>query len=177
MACSGNPLEQCGAGGRLNLYWSGATPPPPPSTAAKIGNWSSLGCYTDNILGLGRTLTVGTAVTNNSNEVCTAACFKAGYHLSGTEFSEYRAVQLTGHGLDCGDSIANGGVPAAASDCNMLCAGSSEEFCGGPNRLNVYNYTGTDLPVHPPGGGNGPTAVFPVTSGLPGNFSYAGCYV
>ncbi|KAG6885800.1 hypothetical protein C0993_009560 [Termitomyces sp. T159_Od127] len=59
----------------------------------------------------------------------------------------------------------------------MLCAGSSEEFCGGPNRLNVYNYTGTDLPVHPPGGGDGPTTVFPVTSGLPGNFSYVGCYV
>lgn len=86
-------------------------------------------------------------------------------------------VQLTVHGLDCGDAFANGGVPAAASDCNMLCAGNSEEFCGGPNRLNVYNYTGTDLPAHAPGGGNGPTNVFPVTSPLPGSFSYAGCYV
>ncbi|KAG6890187.1 hypothetical protein C0995_010892 [Termitomyces sp. Mi166 len=176
MACSGNPLEQCGAGGRLNLYWSGAAPPPLPSTAAKIGNWSSLGCYADNVAGTGRTLTVGMAVTNNSNEVCTAACFKAGYPLSGTEYT--KAVQLIVHGLDCGNAIANGGVPAAASDCNMLCAGNSQEFCGGPNRLNVYNYTGTDLPAQTPGnGGNGPTTVSPVTSGLPGNFSYAGCYV
>ncbi|KAG5352852.1 hypothetical protein C0989_012606 [Termitomyces sp. Mn162] len=175
MACSGNPLEQCGAGGRLNLYWSGIPPPPPPSTAAKIGNWSSLGCYKDNVAGLGRSLTVGMAVTNNSNEVCTAACFEAGYPLSGTEFTDL-AVQLIVHGLDCGNTIANGGVPAAASDCNMLCAGNTEEFCGGPNRLNVYNYTGTDLPLQNPGNGNS-GSVFPVTSGLSGNFSYAGCYV
>ncbi|KNZ82368.1 WSC domain-containing protein 2, partial [Termitomyces sp. J132] len=175
MACSGNPLEQCGAGGRLNLYWSGIPPPPPPSTAPKIGNWSSLGCYKDNVAGLGRSLTVGMAVTNNSNEVCTAACFEAGYPLSGTEFTDL-AVQLIVHGLDCGNTIANGGVPAAASDCNMLCAGNTEEFCGGPNRLNVYNYTGTDLPLQNPGNGNS-GSVFPVTSGLSGNFSYAGCYV
>jgi hypothetical protein len=27
----------------------------------------------------------------------------------------------------------------------MVCSGNSGEFCGGPNRLNVYNYTGTGL--------------------------------
>ncbi|KAG6919683.1 hypothetical protein DXG01_002626 [Tephrocybe rancida] len=61
----------------------------------------------------------------------------------------------------------------------MLCAGNPQEFCGGPNRLNVYNYTGTNLPPQLPGGGGGGggTPVFPVTSVLPGNFTYAGCYV
>ncbi|KAG6836636.1 hypothetical protein H0H93_005663 [Arthromyces matolae] len=180
MGCSGSPAEECGAGGRLNLYWSGAVPPPPPNTSTKIGNWTSLGCYTDNVAGLGRSLAVGMQVVNNTNEVCTTACFNAGYPLSGTEYSE---AWLIIHGLDCGNTIANGGVAAAAADCSMLCLGNSEEFCGGPNRLNVYNYTGTNLPPQNPGnggnnGGNGgPTTVFPVTSGLPGNFSYAGCYV
>ncbi|KAG6919682.1 hypothetical protein DXG01_002625 [Tephrocybe rancida] len=88
MPCSGNALEQCGAGGRLNLYWSGKQPPPPPTTAPKIGNWTSLGCYTDNVAGKGRTLTVGTAVVgDNTQAKCTTACFNAGYPLSGSEFS------------------------------------------------------------------------------------------
>ncbi|TFY75770.1 hypothetical protein EWM64_g8241 [Hericium alpestre] len=64
----------------------------------------------------------------------------------------------------------------------MVCSGNSSEFCGGPNRLNVYNYTGTDLPpVSNPGGGGGGggggTPVFPVTSGLPGTWNYSACYV
>ena len=74
----------------------------------------------------------------------------------------------------------------------MPCIGNSSEFCGGPNRLNLYNYTGTDLPG---GGGAGtptptqaptqapapaPTGtgtVSPVTSGLPTPWTYAACYV
>lgn len=40
---------------------------------------------------------------------------------------------------DCGNTIANGGAPAA-SGCNMLCNGNQTEFCGGGDRLNVYNY-------------------------------------
>lgn len=46
MPCAGNAAEVCGAGLRLNLFWSGQTPPAPPSIPATIGNWTSLGCYT-----------------------------------------------------------------------------------------------------------------------------------
>jgi len=62
----------------------------------------------------------------------------------------------------------------------MLCAGNSSEFCGGPNRLNMYNYTGTDLPTTGGGGGGGAggtTTVFPVLSGLPTNWAYNACWV
>ena len=58
----------------------------------------------------------------------------------------------------------------------MLCSGNNLEYCGGPNRLTVYNYTGTDLP----GGGGGPPpsgGPFPVTSGLPPNWTYDACWV
>ena len=65
----------------------------------------------------------------------------------------------------------NGGAPAAASDCNMVCAGNSSEFCGGPNRLNVYNNTGTA-----PGSG-GPGGIGPVLTGLPTTWSYNACWV
>ncbi|KAL0947951.1 hypothetical protein HGRIS_010580 [Hohenbuehelia grisea] len=171
--CSGNKLESCGAGGRLNLYWSGKTPPPPPVIAPSVGNWSSLGCYSDD--GAARTLTVGMgAADTNSVQTCTQTCFNAGYPLSGAEFARE---------CYCGTSFANGGKPTPAADCNMVCAGNSSEFCGGPARLNVYNYTGTDLPpitVNPPGGGGGGgnnAPVFPVTSGLPGTWNYSACYV
>lgn len=39
----------------------------------------------------------------------------------------------------CGNTVANGGMPAT-SGCNMLCAGNRTEYCGGPNRLNLYEF-------------------------------------
>ena len=56
----------------------------------------------------------------------------------------------------------------------MVCAGNSSEFCGGPNRLNVYNYTGT---LSTNGGGDLAAGVAPVLSGLPGTWSYNACWV
>jgi hypothetical protein len=44
--CTGDSSEICGAGNRLNMYWSGATPPPPPEVVPSVGLWESLGCYT-----------------------------------------------------------------------------------------------------------------------------------
>jgi hypothetical protein len=45
MPCKGNSSETCGAGNRLNVFWSGAAPPPSPVTLASTGNWTSMGCY------------------------------------------------------------------------------------------------------------------------------------
>ncbi|KAH6905304.1 copper radical oxidase [Coprinopsis sp. MPI-PUGE-AT-0042] len=152
MRCSGDIAQPCGGPGRLNLFWSGATPPPPPSTAPQIGDWESLGCYSDNVGGV-RTLANGVA-----------ACFNAGYPLAGSEYANE---------CFCGRNLAAGGAVTPAADCSMTCAGNSSEFCGGPNRLNVYNYTGTALPP----GGVAPGAPLPVTSGLPTNWTYGGCFV
>ena len=60
----------------------------------------------------------------------------------------------------------------------MTCAGNSSEYCGGPNRLNLYNYTaplGTTSGGGGGGGGSGGPS--PVTTGLPGTWTYAACYV
>lgn len=57
----------------------------------------------------------------------------------------------------------------------MLCSGNSLEFCGGPNRLTVYNYTGTGLPGS--GGGGGGVGPAPVKSGLPTNWTYNACWL
>lgn len=170
MPCSGSSRELCGAGNRLNVFWSGKTPPPPPSIPAKVGNWTSLGCYSD---GGPRTLTHGMAMANPTTiEECTSACFKAGYRFAGTEFAAE---------CYCDTTISNGGAPTPISDCNMPCNGNSSQYCGGPNRLTLYNYTGTDLPpITAPGGGGGGgggNSVSPISSGLPGTWKYAACYV
>ena len=52
---------------------------------------------------------------------------------------------------DCGNTFSNGGAPAAAGDCTMVCSGKGSEICGGPNRLNVYSTSSTTTP--PPSGG------------------------
>jgi hypothetical protein len=87
--------------------------------------------------------------------------------------------------IDC-DSVLNAAATKADdADCNMACNGNSSEFCGGPNRLNLYNYTGTDLPTNPGDGGGGGggdgggtgTPVFPVLTGLPTGWAYNACWV
>ncbi|KAJ3556376.1 hypothetical protein NM688_g2060 [Phlebia brevispora] len=166
--CVGNSSEICGAGSRLSVYWNGLPPPPPPATVPSVGQWESLGCYNDSTAA--RTLTFG-ANTDGAVDIesCTDACFNAGYPIAGAEFADQ---------CFCGLDFSNGGAPAALTDCNMPCAGNGSEFCGGPNRLNVYNFTGT-LPhgpvTNPPPPGQSP--VFPVTSGLPSTWAYAGCWV
>lgn len=170
IACGGDATEICGGEFALSLLWNGV-PPPDPVTVPAVGNWVSLGCYSDNVDG--RALTAGPMVLDapNTIEVCTQKCFDSGFPFSGTEFAGE---------CYCGNEIGNGGAPAAATDCNMVCTGNPLEFCGGPNRLNVYNYTGDDLPTQPgggDGGGNTPPPPEPVTSGLPTTWAYQACFV
>ncbi|KAH9958446.1 copper radical oxidase [Russula dissimulans] len=152
--CTGDAYEDCGAGNRLNLYKSDATPPPPPPIIApSYGPWVSLGCYSDNTAT--RTLTVRTGVqggaSNNSVQSCADVCFASGYPLAGVEYSRE---------CYCGSRISNGGAPTPAGDCSMVCSGNSSEFCGGRYRLNLYNYTGTNL-----------------LANLPSGWSYNACWV
>lgn len=57
--------------------------------------------------------------------------------------------------LGCGNAIVNGGSPApdGSAGCNMACNGNSAEICGGPNRLDVYQYSSSGS------GGGGSTGV------------------
>jgi len=89
----------------------------------------------------------------------------------------------------CGHAILNGGAPVPSEDCNMVCNGNPNELCGGPNRLNVYNYTGSALPdtISPPDDGNGgddgggpppnPGATPQPGANLTEPWTYGGCWV
>lgn len=103
----------------------------------------------------GRTLPNPVAVPSNTIETCTAACYSAGYSLAGVEYSAE---------CWCGNLIGAGGVPAPASDCNMLCSGNNLESCGGPNRLNVYQNT------------NAPPTTAPSSPSTVGLWKSLGCY-
>ena len=87
----------------------------------------------------GRTLPFPVGVSSNTIESCTSACRNAGYNLAGTEY----AAECW-----CGYTIQAGGAPAPATECNMLCSGDNSQYCGGPNRLNLYK--DTDSTVTPP---------------------------
>lgn len=61
----------------------------------------------------------------------------------------------------------------------MLCNGNSSEFCGGPNRLDMYQSSGAPPPT------SSTTSTTQTTStsasstvtGLPSGWSYKGCYI
>ncbi|KAJ3775846.1 hypothetical protein FB446DRAFT_723514 [Lentinula raphanica] len=169
--CAGNGQEVCGAANRLNVFNSGKTPPPPPITVPSVGNWTSLGCYSDGINGQ-RTLTVGVNLNTPATvEECTASCFAAGYQYAGTEFADQCCEY---------DLLNRNAFGRSLTKYFQVCSGNASEFCGGPNRLNMYNYTGDNLPpISTPGGGGGGEGapVFPVTSGLPTPWKYVACYV
>lgn len=64
-------------------------------------------------------------------ESCQAFCLAKNYPLAGLEYS---AECYCGMTLSSGSAVGNTG-------CTMKCSGNSTEYCGGPNRLSVYNNT------------------------------------
>ncbi|KAI9840491.1 MAG: hypothetical protein M1838_004047 [Thelocarpon superellum] len=167
MACAGAATEQCGGPNRLNLFWSGATPPPAPTVNPGPAGWTSLGCYAEGANG--RALTTGETTTGGSGALtvalCTSACKASGFILAGVEYSGE---------CYCGNSFQNGAAPAT-SGCDMLCNGNSSEYCGGASRLNAYSLNGAATTT---GSGTGPTTTPSGPAIVPtiGAYKFLGCY-
>lgn len=182
-ACSGDATQDCGgAGGYLSLYYdatqytpgSEATTPTQttggPQTVNNTGNYNFIGCYSEATAGRALSGKAPAIPADGTTiESCQQSC--QGYQFFGTEFSNE---------CYCGNTINAGSVKQASSDpgtngCSMLCGGNQTEYCGGPNRINMYQLNGS-LPI--------PTAnpEPPITPGSPsvvqeaGNFGYIGCY-
>ncbi len=142
MACGGDHNEICGAGNRLSIYLKdGYSVPAAPQHVPKVHGFAWAGCYREG--NNTRALSGATKVdyTNMSVEICAEFCIGNSLLLMGVEY---------GGECYCG-SVAQwattGSVLASTSDCNMLCAGNASEYCGGPNRLDLYGV--------PAGGGMG----------------------
>ncbi|KAI5923224.1 hypothetical protein F4810DRAFT_211741 [Camillea tinctor] len=128
MGCSGNQTEACGGPSRLTLFHNPYNTGPQPNVG--IANWTHIGCYTEGTGGRALTYGAGVASAQMNAANCTSACRAAGFILAGTEY---------GGECYCGNTIANGATPAD-DGCDMTCNGNQTEVCGGPNRLNVYDY-------------------------------------
>lgn len=121
-ACPGNTLQSCGAGYRLNLYKKpGSTPTTPEHP---VTGFQYLSCWKDTV-GVrslpGKTYTSG----DMTPQSCGAFC--AGFEYFGVEY----AVECF-----CGNTLLS--TVAPESECSKFCSGDVNQFCGGSNRLNVY---------------------------------------
>jgi hypothetical protein len=78
----------------------------------------------------------------------------------------------------CGNSLNAGSVLANTGDCSMTCDGNALEYCGGPNRLDLY--TGAASTPTTTAGGGSPTtttaASGPSHVAKVGAYTWAGCY-
>ncbi|KAI8811928.1 WSC domain-containing protein, partial [Cladochytrium replicatum] len=123
--CGGNSNQMCGGYDRISLYTSTTPPPPTYGVSSPPSNWKVAGCYSDQILW--RTLTAKYTSGSMTVEKCSDNC--KGYKFFGVEY---------GNECYCGDTLSNGGTSMDASGCNMKCSGNSGQFCGGSNRLGLY---------------------------------------
>ena len=175
MTCSGDSSQICGGPSRLSFY---TLTPTGPQTVQKASGFAYQGCYSEatNTRALSAKQTAASTMTV---EICAAFC--TGYTFMGVEYSQE---------CFCGNTIGSGSVNAG-SGCSMLCGGSSSEYCGGSNRLNLYQANATA--ITPTSSSSSSTAtvtsttVASTTSAtstptpviVPGNtnFTYAHCYI
>ncbi|KAK3308814.1 uncharacterized protein B0T15DRAFT_411620 [Chaetomium strumarium] len=166
MVCAGDATEYCGAGNRLELYrltsvssttspssseataTTSASPTTATTTTATIARkptvspYTHVGCWTEGSNARALDAKAYTSGDNMTLENCAAFC--AGYKYFGAEYSAE---------CYCGNSLAPSSANASSLDeCSMPCSGNPYEYCGGPNRLELYstdNYTAPSGPSQP----------------------------
>ena len=128
MECPGTSSQVCGDVDRLTVYKKDtdeAPPPGPPANPQEVGAFKYQSCWTDAV-GTRALSAKDERSTEMTIERCSAFC--DGYAFFGVEYADE---------CYCGNELA-GGQSSAESDCNMRCSGEPLQWCGGPNRLNLY---------------------------------------
>ncbi|RDL33881.1 WSC containing protein [Venustampulla echinocandica] len=135
MPCGGSATEICGAGNRLSVYSTTPAAPAAPVHVPAAGGYTRTGCYTE---GNGTRALSGAEEVNYATmtvEICAAFCATGSFQVMGVEYGgECYCGSLT-------QFSASGSVVAPDSECSMLCAGNSTEYCGAGNRLDLYQTT------------------------------------
>ncbi|KAI1621836.1 WSC domain-containing protein [Exophiala viscosa] len=135
MTCAGNTSEICGGSNALSLFQNKLYEQPGnPSTVnitGKSAQFGYLGCYTEGTSGraLGGSSSYSTTSSSMTVELCVAACYARGYDYAGVEYSDE---------CYCNNIGITNGATTASSGCSMICDGNVAEYCGGSNRVNVY---------------------------------------
>lgn len=168
--CSGNPADQCGGSGDyISVYYdpNKYNPAATPKTVQKAGKYNFVGCYSEVP---GRALRDQMPVapaTGFSIRTCQKAC--QGYTYFGLEY---------GQECFCSNSIASCSAKQLNSDpaingCSMSCAGNATQYCGGSNRIQLYQH----MNRAPAFSSCEPeTASRPTYQQTSGHYRYIGCF-
>ncbi|KAL2130999.1 hypothetical protein VTI74DRAFT_5681 [Chaetomium olivicolor] len=177
MVCAGNAFEYCGAGNRLELYRLASAPtsaepsdittttttPAPTGTLSRtptVFPFTFAGCWTE-ATGA-RALDAKTYASGDAMTLESCATFCAGYKYFATEYSAE---------CYCGNTLHPTSAEAASVDeCSMTCSGNPLQYCGGPNRLELYV---NDAVAAPSGGGSQPQPTQPAT--VAGGWTFYKC--
>ncbi|KAK6519705.1 hypothetical protein TWF506_000005 [Arthrobotrys conoides] len=133
--CSGDNSQNCGGGNRLSLYLNSGyeepEPPEPPKFNEGSDPWSLVGCHSDSIS--------NRAFPNSetSSTMTVAKCLELALGF------KYAAVQ-GGSACYWGDELTSSAVDS--NQCNTVCAGESDEICGGTQRNLIYENTDFEVP-------------------------------
>ncbi|KAG7287091.1 hypothetical protein NEMBOFW57_006596 [Staphylotrichum longicolle] len=135
MKCGGHRCQTCGEADRLTVFWTGH------ETNVKnletVGGFRYQSCWTDDAKA--RSLT-GSEHPRSDMTVEKCAGFCGGFKYFGVE---------SGGECYCGNDL--GGAAGPEAECSELCAGNPAEWCGGPDRLNLYvaveSSTSSELPA------------------------------
>jgi len=123
MKCTGDDSAKCGGPNRLNVYHA-TTGTAVGSNLETVGEFRYASCWTDDVND--RSLTAVDWRTDDMTiEKCADKCEE--YSYFGLEF---------GRECYCGDEL--GGEAAPEKECGNLCVGDTSQWCGGPDKLNLY---------------------------------------
>ncbi|KAK4666514.1 hypothetical protein QC763_300910 [Podospora pseudopauciseta] len=123
MTCMGNHSQQCGGPNRLNIYEK-PNPVGAGSNLESVGDFHYASCWTDKVDD--RSLkAVDWRTDDMTVEKCADRCSEFSYF--GLEYSRE---------CYCGNELI--GQVAPEKDCAMLCVGAPGQWCGGPDRMNLY---------------------------------------
>ena len=158
-----------------------------PNTQLRVGNYNYIGCYSEATSGRALSALAPPAPSGGFTlEKCQAAC--AAYTYFGMEYANQ---------CYCGNVINAGSTNQTSSDpslngCNMVCAGNGNQYCGGGNRLDMYQLSSsivnststttsttvssTSAPSSTVSTSAAPTPTGPVTVQSVGNYTYLACY-
>ncbi|KAK1493287.1 hypothetical protein CTAM01_09431 [Colletotrichum tamarilloi] len=158
-ACSGNPLEVCGAGNRMNIYSNLGFSSPKPAT---LVDHVYLGCFIDN----GDRVLPDKPFASDTMTAAFCAQHCQGYTYFGTQWSRE---------CYCGNVAPQSAAPE--SECSFTCSGSDAELCGAGMRLSVYGPpVVSSLPGTTPSQGSTPSPVSPAAAATVSGYVYQGCY-
>ncbi|KAM3067190.1 hypothetical protein ACMFMG_005441 [Clarireedia jacksonii] len=141
-ACGGNPTQMCGGGDRMSIYSSQKNltvlPLPVTQNTSLPGNWKYMGCLMDDAVK--RTFPYQISFPeNNTATNCLSLCSMYGYGAGGMEYSNECFCG------DVQDVINQGATIIDDSKCINLCSGNRTQYCGGPDLISYYVWTGQPL--------------------------------